>query len=380
MKLAPCRCAVLVFMLCSYHYLAVRESTFRCRTYRPRASSGNCAADTIDEEPASCNRIKPAWNAACIYSRRLCLCAQCPEYKCQCAQRNDIFAFKFWKRMSGRYENSKGGRQYQLLRDIVEEGMKMSTFLVASPFLITFFAIAVVYSMAASFEVKATVFLDTDTGRKVQQATRYFLVSWLLYRCASGDCLAHVTCILVLLGVHGHNARSCKAFTVGLLLWTAKDECALVQLVLGTASCFAPLFPPNVNTSLPEPFFEYQDGLWCGMHCLNNFAGARRVSKEDCKDAARAIVRLGAGSTTLSDHIAADGNLSHEVISYVARWRLGLTVDDGDTELVCEDRCTQWPPPSGLLNLNNQHWTLLKFSAGKLIHVNSINGSKVIDF
>jgi hypothetical protein len=265
-----------------------------------------------------------------------------------------------------------------------------------------------VYSMAASFAVKAANFLDTDNyggfaapssdqlqrgtiasvhgaaqfshSRKVQQATRYFLVSWLLYRCASGDCLAYVACILVLLGVHCPNARSCKAFTVGLLLSTATGEGALVHLVLGTASCFAPLFPPKVYTSLPEPFFEQQDGLWCGMHCLNNFAGARRVSKKDCKDAASAIVRLGAGSTTLSEHIASEGNISHEVISYVARCKLGLTVDDGDTELVCEDRCTQWPPPSGLLNLNNQHWTLLKVEADKCVHVNSIRGSKVIDF
>jgi hypothetical protein len=199
-----------------------------------------------------------------------------------------------------------------------------------------------VYSMAGSmfFAMKALVFWDTDVAWKQQQATRYFLVSWLLYKCASGDCVAHVACVLVLRGVHGPSVRSCKALTAGLLLLTATGEGALVHLVLGTASCFAPLFPPSVATSLPEPFFEYQDGLWCGMHCLNNFAGARRVSKEDCKDAARAIVRLGAGSTTLSEHIAADGNISHEVISYVARTRLGLTVDDGDTELVCEDRCT----------------------------------------
>ena len=290
MKLAPCRCAVLVFMLCSCHFLAVRESSFRCRTYRPRAPSGICAADTIDDEPA--------------FRNLMC---------------NDNFAFKFWRRMSGRYETSRGGRPSQLLRDIVAEGMKMSTFLVASPFLITFFAIAVVYSMAAFFAVKAAVFLDTDVARKQQQAMLYFLVSWLLYRCASGDCLAHVACILVLFGVHGPNARSCKAFTVGLLLSTATGEGALVHLVLGTASCFAPLFPPKVYTSLSEPFFEQQDGLWCGMHCLNNFAGARRVSKKDCKDAASAIVRLGAGSTTLSEHIAAEGNISHEVISYVAR-------------------------------------------------------------
>ena len=97
------------------------------------------------------------------------------------------------------------------------------------------------------------------------------------------------------------------------------------------------------------------------MHCLNNYAGREIISREDCYNAVEGFLTEIQGSETYDAHLDREnGRLSHELIAYLARKKLRLTLDYGYGSNICSGSATDRPLSDGLLNYNKQHWTVLK--------------------
>ena len=132
------------------------------------------------------------------------------------------------------------------------------------------------------------------------------------------------------------------------------------------------------EAALAEPYFEAQEGAWCGLHALNNYLGGPYVRRDDCGLAAARVCTMlsqaGDGDAELPAwHLNPDtGWLSIDVINVLGS-TLGLAVDGAAialTKLLEEDEV------ACLLNWNNAHWTVLQQRSrhGPWVHTNSIEG------
>ena len=132
------------------------------------------------------------------------------------------------------------------------------------------------------------------------------------------------------------------------------------------------------EAAVAEPYFEAQEGAWCGLHALNNYLGGPYVRRDDCGLAAARVCTMlsqaGDGDAELPAwHLNPDtGWLSIDVINVLGS-TLGLAVDGAAialTKLLEEDEV------ACLLNWNNAHWTVLQQRSrhGPWVHTNSIEG------
>ena len=97
------------------------------------------------------------------------------------------------------------------------------------------------------------------------------------------------------------------------------------------------------------------------MHCLNNYAGQKVISRQDCYNAVEEYLLEIKGAETYDVHLHCEnGRLSHELIAYLARQKLRLTLDYGYGSNICSGSAIDRPLSDGLLNYNKQHWTVLK--------------------
>ena len=97
--------------------------------------------------------------------------------------------------------------------------------------------------------------------------------------------------------------------------------------------------PPTTQkgrTTLVPPgdpdYFEEQQDAWCGMHALNNFLGGPYVNKDQCRRAARHIVRslatLGFNESSTTHLHPDSGWLSIDLINVLGVGALGLQVEE----------------------------------------------------
>lgn len=129
-------------------------------------------------------------------------------------------------------------------------------------------------------------------------------------------------------------------------------------------SCSTPA--TDVGCAADDSFYEAQHKEWCGMHCLNNYAGRKIISREDCYNAVEGFLTEIQGSETYDAHLDREnGRLSHELIAYLARKKLRLTLDYGYGSNICSGSAIDRPLSDGLLNYNKQHWTVLKTSGDR---------------
>ena len=99
------------------------------------------------------------------------------------------------------------------------------------------------------------------------------------------------------------------------------------------------------------------------MHCLNNYAGRKVISRQDCYNAVEEFLLEIKGAETYDVHLDCEnGRLSHELIAYLACKKLGLILDYGYASNICAVNAIDRPSCDGLLNYNNLHWTVLKRS------------------
>ena len=99
------------------------------------------------------------------------------------------------------------------------------------------------------------------------------------------------------------------------------------------------------------------------MHCLNNYAGHKVISRQDCYNAVREYLLEIKGAETYDVHLDYEnGRLSHELIAYLFCKKLGFILDYGYASNICAVHAIDRPSCDGLLNYNNLHWTVLKRS------------------
>ena len=117
-------------------------------------------------------------------------------------------------------------------------------------------------------------------------------------------------------------------------------------------------------TSATVPYFEQQEGAWCGMHVLHNYLGGPFVNKDACRRAAgevSAMLPQGANgdAEATGHHIdPATGFLSIEVINVLGASNLGLRVDEAP---ISWGRLRRAGEKAALVNWNKTHWTVLHF-------------------
>ena len=125
--------------------------------------------------------------------------------------------------------------------------------------------------------------------------------------------------------------------------------------------------------------FEKQDGVWCGMHALNNYLGGPYVTRDACRRAADCVVaslsQVDAGEVEdLAEHLhLATGFLSIDVINVLGAGLLGIQVDVAATPWEMLETHVQ---EGALINWNNSHWTALrrKLHGTIWVHSNSVQG------
>ena len=85
------------------------------------------------------------------------------------------------------------------------------------------------------------------------------------------------------------------------------------------------------------PYFEIQDGAWCGVYAINHYLGGPYATKGACRRAARSVVatlpQVGAGDVEdLAQHLdPLTGFLSIGVINVIGATTLGIDVEGGAT-------------------------------------------------
>jgi len=121
--------------------------------------------------------------------------------------------------------------------------------------------------------------------------------------------------------------------------------------------------PTDVGGAAADSFYEAQHKEWCGMHCLNNYAGQNAISRQDCYVALDAYLLEYKGAETSDVHLDYEhGRLSHDFIAYLFCKKLRLILDYGYASNICAVNAIDRPSCDGLLNYNNLHWTVLKRS------------------
>jgi hypothetical protein len=151
-------------------------------------------------------------------------------------------------------------------------------------------------------------------------------------------------------------------------------------------SCSTPA--TDVGCAADDSFYEVQYKEWCGMHCLNNYAGRKAISRQDCYNAVEEFLVEIKGAETYDAHLDREnGRLTHDLIAYLACKNLGLTLDwcpDAPSRGLDRaallrsrkdsDDLYYWlrgrgsidqPLSDGLLNYNHKHWTVLKRSGDR---------------
>ena len=124
------------------------------------------------------------------------------------------------------------------------------------------------------------------------------------------------------------------------------------------------------------PYFQKQDGAWCGMHALNSYKKGDYVQKKDCRLAALQVCKRlsevhGQDMEELDLNLDPDtGWLSIDVINVLGAANLGIHVDPSPSE-VSQDLLEGMS--DYLVNCNNMHWTVLRRTAEESWeHINSI--------
>ena len=123
----------------------------------------------------------------------------------------------------------------------------------------------------------------------------------------------------------------------------------------------------------PQPFFQPQEGGWCGMHALNHYYGAPVVEKGDCLAAVREFAKRTGQRE--ADHLFREsGWLSIEVMNILALTRVPQKHIEESArdwrELQAEDGV------AAMVNWNQAHWTVLMHDLPRQtwVHINSSSG------
>ena len=118
-------------------------------------------------------------------------------------------------------------------------------------------------------------------------------------------------------------------------------------------------------------FFDPQHVAWCGMHALNNCClNGHLVRQQDCRDAARLVVRRLTGAhagdaDSICNHLdPLTGWLSIDVINVLGQANVGLHVEAA--RVSWSDVLRRQQDGAALVNWNKRHWTVLQLS---LIHI-----------